>query len=241
MDPPIWDVTVFTKNRERLLAGEVAARFMGAVLGQERVQALLSDEPFSVDGTRIEAWASIKSFRPKDGDGDDQPPVRRNGERDFRAEQRSNDSQASTTDPDARLFQKAAGQAAKLAFMGHVLTENRACLVIDARLTHATGTAEREAALAMVGDVPGRHRITLGADKGYDAANFVAALRGLNVTSHVARNTSGHRSAIDGRTTRHQGYWASQILRKRIEDVFGWAKATAPMLRSRIARAGSSP
>ena len=117
MDPPIWDVTVFTKKRERLLAGEVAARFMGAVLGQERVQALLSDEHFSVDGTLIGAWASIKSFRPKDGDGDDQPPVRRNGERNFRGEQRSNDSQASTTDPDARLFQKAPGQAAKLAFM----------------------------------------------------------------------------------------------------------------------------
>jgi transposase len=233
MDAPIWDVTVFTKNRERLLAGDVAAKFMTAVLGQERVKALLSDDHFSVDGTLIEAWASMKSFRPKDGDGDDTPPQGRNGERDFRGEKRSNETHASTTDPDARLFRKGPGQAAKLAFMGHVLMENRSCLVVDARLTLATGTAEREAALDMVGTVPGRRRITLGADKGYDAASFVAALRGLNVTPHVARNTSGRRSAIDGRTTRHAGYRASQIIRKRIEEVFGWAKATAPMRKTR--------
>ncbi len=220
MDAPIWDVTVFTKNRERLLAGDVAARFMAAVLGHERVKALLSDEHFSVDGTLIEAWASMKSFRPKDGGGDDAPPQGRKGERNFRGEKRSNETHASTTDPDARLFRKGPGQAAKLAFMGHVLMENRSCLVVDARLTLATGTAEREAALAMVEDVPGRRRISLGADKGYDAASFVAALRGLNVTPHVARNTSGRRSAIDRRTTRHPGYRASQIIRKRIEEVF---------------------
>jgi len=233
MDAPIWDVTVFTKNRERLLEGDVATRFMAAVLNQERVKALLSDEHFSVDGTLIEAWASMKSFRPKDGGGDDAPPKGRNGERNFRGEKRSNDTHASTTDPDARLFRKAPGQAAKLAYMGHVLMENRSCLVVDARLTLATGTAEREAALAMIEDVPGRHRITLGGDKGYDAASFVAALRALNATPHVAQNTSGRRSAIDGRTTRHPGYRASQIIRKRIEEVFGWSKATAPMRKTR--------
>jgi transposase len=232
MDAPIWDVTVFTKNRERLLAGDVAAKFMAAVLGQERVKALLSDDHFSVDGTLIDAWASMKSFRAKDGGGD-QPPKGRNGERNFRGEKRSNETHASTTDPDARLFRKGPGQAAKLAFMGHVLMENRSCLVVDARLTHATGTAEREAALAMVGDVPGRRRITLGADKGYDAASFVAALRGLKVTPHVAQSTSGRRSAIDGRTTRHAGYPASQIVRKRIEEVFGWCKTVAPMRKTR--------
>jgi len=234
MDAPIWDVTVFTKNRDRLLEGDVAARFMAAVLDQERVKALLSDEHFSVDGTLIEAWASMKSFRPKDGGGDDdQQPAGRNGERNFRGEKRSNETHASTTDPDARLFRKAPGQAAKLAYMGHVLMENRSCLVVDARLTLATGTAEREAALAMIEDVPGRHRITLGGDKGYDAASFVAALRALNATPHVAQNTSGRRSAIDGRTTRHAGYRASQIIRKRIEEVFGWAKSTAPMRKTR--------
>lgn len=178
----------------------------------------------------------MKSFRPKDGGGDGAPPVGRNGERNFHRQKRSNDTHASTTDPDARLLRKAPGQAAKLAFMGHVLMENRSCLVVDARLTLATGTAEREAALAMVGDVPGRHRITLGADKGYDAASFVDALRGLNVTPHVAQSTSGRRSAIDGRTTRHAGYRASQIIRKRIEEVFGWAKATAPMRKTRHRR-----
>jgi transposase len=234
MDAPIWNVTVFTKNRDRLLEGDVAARFMAAVLNQERVKALLSDEHFSVDGTLIEAWASMKSFRPKEGGGDDeQPPAGRNGERNFRGEKRSNETHASTTDPDARLFRKAPGQAAKLAYMGHVLMENRSCLVVDARLTLATGTAEREAALAMIEDVPGRHRITLGGDKGYDAASFVAALRALNATPHVAQNTSGRRSAIDGRTTRHAGYRASQIIRKRIEEVFGWTKATAPMRKTR--------
>lgn len=233
MDAPIWDVTVFTKNRERLLEGDVAAKFMAAVLSQERVKALLSDEHFSVDGTLIEAWASMKSFRPKDGGGDEQPPRGRNGERDFHGEKRSNDTHASTTDPDARLFKKAQGQAAKLAFMGHVLMENRSALVVDARLTHATGTAEREAALDMVGHLSGRHRITLGCDKGYDAASFVAALRGLKVTPHVAQNISGRRSAIDGRTTRHAGYRASQIIRKRIEEIFGWGKTVAPMRKTR--------
>jgi hypothetical protein len=155
---------VFTKNRERLIAGDIAAQFMAAVLGQEQVKALLSDDHFSVDGTLIEAWASIKSFRPKDGSG--QPPApSRNGERDFHGEKRSNETHASITDPDARLYRKGSGQPAKLAYLGHVLMENRHALVVDTRLTLATGTAEREAGLAMVAARPGHHRITLGADK----------------------------------------------------------------------------
>jgi transposase len=209
MDAPIWDVTVFTKNRERLLDGDVAAKFMVAVLGQPRVKALLSDEHFSVDGSLIEAWASIKSFQPKDeGDG---PPAGggRNAGRDFHGERRRNESHASTTDPDARLYRKGRGKEAKLCHMGHRLMENRHGLIVDALLTPASGTAERDAALAMPDRQAGRHRVTLGADKGYDAADFVVDLRALNVTPHIAQNTS-RRSAIDGRTTRHPGYAVSQ-------------------------------
>src|ERR1700751_3969939 len=218
MDAPIWDVTVFTKNRDRLIEGEIAAQLMAAVLSRADVKALLSDEHFSVDGTLIEAWASMKSFRPKDGGGSP-PDAGRNGERDFHGETRSNETPASTTDPDARLIRKGRGQAAKLAYMGHVLMENRHALVVDTRLTLATGTAEREAALEMVADRPGNHRITLGADKAYDAAEFVADLRERNVTPHVAQNTTNRRSAIDGRTTRHPGYAVSGRVRKRIEEV----------------------
>jgi transposase len=161
MDAPVWDVTVFTKNRERLLEGDIARGFLRAILIEPVVQRLLSTEHFSVDGTLIEAWASMKSFRPKDG-GDGPPTPGRNGERDFRGERRSNATHASTTDPDARLYRKARGQAAKLCYMGHLLMENRSGLVVDTETTHATGTAEREAAEAMVGDVPGCGRITLG-------------------------------------------------------------------------------
>src|SRR3954447_17943468 len=217
MDAEIWDVTVFTKNRDRLIEGEIAVKFMAAVLSRPDVKALLSDDHFSVDGTLIEAWASMKSFRPKDGGGSPPGPGR-NGERDFHGETRSNETHASTTDPDARLIRKGSGQAAKLAYMGHVLMENRHGLAVDARLTSVTGTAEREAALAMIEDVPGSHRVTLGADKAYDAAGFVAGLRERRVSPHVTRNTSGRRSAIDGRTTRHPGYAASQRGRKRIEE-----------------------
>jgi transposase len=240
MDAEIWDVTVFTKNRDRLIEGEIAAKFMAAVLSRPDVKALLSDDHFSVDGTLIEAWASMKSFRPRDGGGSPPDPGR-NGERDFHGETRSNETHASTTDPDARLIRKGRGQAAKLAFMGHVLMENRSGLAVDARLTQATGTAEREAALEMVDDVPGTHRITLGADKAYDAAQFVADLRKLTVSPHVAQNTSGRRSAIDGRTTRHPGYAASQRVRKRIEEVFGWVKSSAGLRKTRhrgVARVG---
>ena len=240
MDAAVWDVTVFTKNRERLIEGDIAAKFMAAVLRQPRVAALLSDDHFSVDGTLIEAWASMKSFRPKDGSGNPPGPGR-NGERDFHGEKRSNDTHASTTDPDARLIRKAAGQAAKLAYMGHVLMENRNGLAVDVRLTHATGTAEREAALAMIEDRPGSHRKTLAADKAYDAAGFVAALRKQSVSPHLAQNTNGRRSAIDGRTTRHAGYAVSQRFRKRIEEIFGWGKASAGLRKTRhrgLARVG---
>ena len=164
LDAGIWDVTVFTKNRERLIEGDIASKFMAAVLNQERVKALLSDDHFSVDGTLIEAWASMKSFRPKDGSGAPPAPGR-NGERDFHGEKRRNQTHASVTGPDARLYRKGQGQPAKLAYLGHVVMENRHALVVDTRLTLATGTAEREAALEMVADRPGNHRITLGADK----------------------------------------------------------------------------
>jgi transposase len=234
MDAPVWDVTVFTKNRARLLAGDVAARFMAAVLGQPRVKALLSDEHFTVDGTLIEAFASLKSFRPKDEAGGDEPDGGgRNAERDFHGERRKNATHASTTDPDARLYRKGPGKEARLSHMGHLLMENRNGLIVEAALTPATGTAEREAALAMLGRQRGRHRATLGADKGYDVAGFVADLRRLNVTPHVARNTSGRRSAIDRRTTRHPGYAISQRLRKRIEEAFGWMTTTAGLRTTR--------
>ena len=247
MDAPVWDVTVFTKNRERLLAGDIAAKFLAAVLGQPRVWTLLSNDHFSVDGTLIEAWASIKSFKPKDdvkaedADGDDNGPGSgqggrpkgRNAARDFHGERRSNATHASSTDPDARLFKKARGQAAKMCHMAHVLMENRHGLVVDTALTHATGTAEREAALTMLTRMKGRHRITLGADKNYDTAAFVAELRRIKVTPHVAQNNTNRRSAIDGRTTRHPGYTASLRIRKRIEEIFGWAKTNGGLRKTR--------
>ncbi len=237
MDAPVWDVTVFTKNRERLLAGDIACGFLRAILVDPQVKPLLSDEHFSVDGTLIEAWASMKSFRPKDGGGE--PPANgRNGERDFHGEKRSNETHASTTDPDARLYKKAKGQAAKLCHMGNVVMENRAGLVIAASTTHATGTAEREAAAAMVGEMDGSRRITLGADKAYDTADFVAEMRRLGVTPHVAQNDNGRRSAIDGRTTRHDGYKASLRHRKRIEEVFGWMKTAGGQRKTRYRGTG---
>ena len=234
MDAPIWDVTVFTKNRDRFLAGEVAAQFLRAVLGQPQVRALLSDEHFSVDGTLIEAWASMKSFKLKAEAGGEPPAAGggRNAERDFHGERRRNDTHASTTDPDARLFRRGRGQEAKLCHMGHLLMENRSGLIVDALLTPATGTAERAAAEAMLGRQAGRHRASLGADKGYDASSFVTRVRALNVTPHIARNTT-RRSAIDGRTTRHPGYQASQRVRKRIEEAFGWIKTVGCLRKTR--------
>jgi len=232
VDDPVWVPTVFSKNRDRLLAGDIAAAFMDAVLNLPRVKALLSDEHFSVDGTLIRAWASMKSFRRKDG-SDEPPTPGRNGERNFRKDKRSNETHASTTDPDARLYRKSSGQPSRLCYMGHLLIENRHGLIVDVRTTHATGRAEREAAEAMVAAAARGRRVTLGSDKAYDAAEHVANLRAMGVTPHVAQNQSGRRSAIDGRTTRHPGYAISQRIRKRIEEPFGWIKAAAGLRKTR--------
>jgi IS5 family transposase len=221
VDDPVWDATTFTKNRDRLLAGDVAVKFLAAVLAQPKVKVLLSSEHFSVDGTLLEAWASTKSFRPKDGSGLP-PDAGRNGEQDFHGQRRSNDTHASTTDPDARLYRKGRGKEAKLSFMGHALMENRNGLIVGAVATRASGHAERLAALHLVEPHAERpQKVTLGGDKGFDTGDFVAELREINVTPHVAQNTSGRRSAIDGRTTRHPGYAISLRIRKRIEEAFG--------------------
>ena len=232
MDAAVWDVTVFTKNRDRLLAGEIAREFLLAVIAAPEVKPLLSNEHFSVDGTLIEAWASMKSFRPKDGSGEPPGPGR-NGERNFHGERRRNDTHASNTDPDARLFRKSRGASSTLCHMGHVLMDNRQGLVVDALVTRATGTAERDAAVVMLDDLTENRRRTLGADKAYDTADFVRRTRARGVTPHVARNDRGRRSAIDGRTTRHIGYDLSLRARKRIEEVFGWVKASAGLRKTR--------
>jgi len=233
LDAPVWDATVFTKNRDRLLEGDVARAFLAAVLGQPQVQALLSQEHFSVDGTLIEAWASMKSFKPKDGSSEEGPGGGRNAERDFRGEKRGNATHASTTDPEARLYRKSSGQAAKLCFMGHLLMENRHGLVVDTELTRAAGWAERATAVAMAEDLPGGGRKTLAADKGYDSAALVNELRRHGVTPHVAQNTTNRRSAIDRRTTRHPGYAKSQRTRKRIEEAFAWIKTVGGLRKTR--------
>jgi transposase len=231
IDDPAWDQTTFGKNRDRLLAGDVAHKFLAAVLANPKVKRLLSTEHFSVDGTMIEAWASMKSVRPKDGSGEPPAPGR-NGEADFHGERRTNDTHQSTTDPDARLYRKGAGREARLGFIGHALMENRNGLVVDACLTRADGHAERIAALHMIEPHAERpRRITLGADKGYDVEDFVNELRSINVAPHVA--AKARRSAIDGRTTRHAGYRISLVIRKRIEEVFGWAKAAAGLRKTR--------
>jgi len=224
MDDRVWDVTVFTKNRDRLLSGEIAESFFQAILEQARAAGLLSDEHFTVDGTLIEAWASQKSFRPKDEDEGGSGSARPS-ERDFHGERRRNDTHASTTDPDARLFRKGQGKEAKLVYMGHVITENRNGLVVATEMTIATGTAEREASVAMMERVERARRSTLGGDKGYDTQDHVKDLRELGVTPHVAKHDRGRRSAIDGRTTSHEGYEISQRKRKCVEQVFGWGKS----------------
>jgi hypothetical protein len=236
----VWYASTFSKNRERLLDGEIAARFLSAILARPQVKRLLSTEHFSVDGTLIEAWCSMKSFRPKDEAGADEPPADspggRNDEVDFRGSRRSNDTHASATDPDARLYRKSPGAGAKLCYMGHVLMENRNGLAVDAETTRVAGFAERLTAVAMLDDVErsdGR-RITLAADRAYDTRDFVAELRDRCVTPHVAQNVSGRRSAIDGRTTRHPGYRASIRIRKRIEEVFGWVKSAAGQGKTRF-------
>ncbi len=229
IDDPAWDHSVFSKNRDRLLDGDIAAKFLGAILSQPKVKRLLSTDHFSVDGTLIEAWASMKSFKPKDGS--DEPPSAgggRNSEADFHGEKRSNETHASTTDPDAKLYRKGKGKEAKLSFMGHGLMENRHGLLVNAYLTKATGYAERAAALHMIEPFCDRPQaITLGADKAYDTKDFVRDLRSMKVTPHVAQNVNGRRSAIDGRTTRHPGYKVSLRIRKRIEEAFGWIKTVA--------------
>jgi transposase len=236
VDDAAWDHSVFSKNRERLLEGDIAAKLLSGVLAHPRVKRLLSTDHFSVDGTLIEAWASMKSFKPKDGS--DEPPADgdgRNREADFHGEKRSNDTHASTTDPEARLYRKGPGKEAKLCFMGHALMENRNGLVVDACLTPADGRAERVAALHMIEPHADRPQaITLGADKAYDAEDFLNELRSMKVTPHVAQNTSGRSSAIDGRTTRHAGYAVSQRIRKRIEEAFGWIKMVAGLEQTKF-------
>lgn len=291
IDDAVWVPTVFSKNRDRLLTTDIARQFLAAILADKAVAPLLSDEHFSVDGTLVQAWASMKSFQPRETASSAEPPAAgdagpgrdggastgepatcgdagsgrdgdasatepatsggegpnrdgdaptaepaaagRNAEVDFHGQKRSNATHASRTDPEARLYRKGPGKEAKLCFMGHALMENRNGLVVDACLTEADGHAEREAALALIeprADRPGR--ITLGADKGYDAEDFVNELRSMNVTPHVAAKVTG--SAIDGRTTRHEGYAVSQRIRKRIEEVFGWGKTVGPLAQTML-------
>jgi transposase len=227
IDERAFDATTFSKNRQRLLDHEIADRFFALVVEQARLRRYLSSEHFSVDGTLLEAWASHKSFKPKDGPGGP-PPAGRNAEADFHGERRTNETHASTTDPEARMARKSNATAAKLSYAGHLLMEHRNALIVDIDLTEATGHAERDAAIGMLRRQPPRaRRRTVAADKGYDTAAFVAEARGLGFTPHVAPNTTNRRSAIDGRTTRHAGHALSQRLRKRIEEPFGWMKTVA--------------
>jgi transposase len=235
---PVWHPTVFTKNRDRLLEGAVAEEFFSQIVGQARDRNLLSDEHFTVDGTLIEAWAGQKSFQRKDKNHDplNPPPVDHgsNPTVNWHKEKRSNDTHESLTDPMARLYKKSRGAEARLGYLGHVVTENRNGLVVDVRLTQATGTAEREAAIQMVGNKPAGKRVTLGGDRGYDTKGFVEACRESKITPHVAQNDSNRRSAIDGRTTHHEGYAVSQRKRKRVEEVFGWIKTVAQQRKTRF-------
>jgi transposase len=217
---PAFDASSFSKNKARLLEHRVAREFLVAVVVEARRRKLLSEDHFSVDGTLLEAWASLKSIHPKDGGGP-RKPGERNPDVDFHGQSRTNDTHCSSTDPEARLARKGMGKEAKLCFAGHVLMENRNGLVVDVTVTGATGTAERDTALDMIDKVPGSRRITLGADKGYDTRDFVMACREMNVTPHVARRKW---SIVDERTTRHEGYGLSQRVRKRIEEIWGWVK-----------------
>jgi transposase len=241
VDEPAWDHSSFSKNRDRLLEGEIAAKFLAAVVAQPRVKRLLSSDHFSVDGTLLEAWASIKSFRRKDGGDNDAPGPGRNAERNFHKEKRSNETHRSITDPEARLYKKGDGQPARLCYMGHALMENRNGLAIGGLATLATGMAEREAALMLIDRTRGSsRRITLGADKAYDVADFVAALRARSVSPHIA--IDGHvrvtgkprKTSVDCRVTRHEGYAISQRCRKPIEEVFGWIKGAARLAKVKL-------
>jgi len=229
IDAKAFDATTFTKNRDRLLEADIADRFFAAVVRQAKLRRYVSSEHFAVDGTLLEAWASHKSFKPKDDPGPGAPtPSGRNVEVDFRGEKRSNQTHRSTTDPEALLARKSAGTPARLCYAGHLLMENRNALIVDAELTQANGYAERATALELLGRLPRRaRRRTVAADKGYDTAGFVADCRNLGVTPHVAKHSNGRRSAIDGRTTRHPGHRVSQRIRPRIEEPFGWIKTIA--------------
>jgi hypothetical protein len=229
MDEVVWNHAVYSKNRERLLNEEIAASFFARVL--ERAKPFMSDEHFTVDGTLIEAWASQKSFRPKDGSGKPSGP---GGDVDFKGEKRRNETHESTTDPDARLWTKSRGSEAKLSYMGHVMMENRNGLLVETFLTEANGRAERDAALLMAEAVPRRKRVTLAGDKNYDTREFVRELRGMNITPHVAQNTTNRRSAVDERTTRHAGYEVSQRKRKRVEQSFGWMKMVGMLKKVKL-------
>jgi transposase len=233
LDDPIWDPTVFTKNRERVLAGDVAHAFFDCVLAHARQRHLLSSEPFTVDGTLIEAWAGQKRFKKTAAAAGPAPDDPGNPTVDFRGERRPNATHASTTDPEARLDPKAPGQTATLCSRGHVLMENRHGLAVNTRVTQATGTAEREAALAMAAERSGARRITLGADTADDTQDFVRQVRGKPVTPHVAQNTTSRARAIDGRPTRHAGDAVSQRTRTRVEEIFGWLKPVGVMRKTR--------
>jgi transposase len=242
IDERVWERTVFSANRDRLLNESIAREFFRRVVMLAEWGGAVSDEHFSVDGTLIEAWASQKSFVPKasqKGKDDDEPPAKggsgggRNEEVDFHGQRRSNETHASTTDPEARLYKKSKGTTSRLCYIGHALSENRNGLVVDAEVTLATGRAEREAAVRMLKrTVQGKKKATLGADKGYDVASFVAEVKALGIKAHVARKKTG--SAIDGRTARGKGYQASLRVRKRIEEVFGWAKTVGGLRKTRF-------
>ncbi len=231
MDQPVWDVTVFTKNRRRFLEADIATHFFQRVIEQARNLDLMSDEHFTVDGTLLEACAGLKSFKQKDAGEPPVPDDPGNPTIDFHGEKRSNKTHASTTDPDAMLARKGNGKEAKLSYNGNVLMENRNGLVADVQVLPATGTAEREAALMMIGSLEGTEAVTVGGDKGYDTKEFVAECRQMNATPHVAQKV--RYSAIDGRTTRHAGYAISQQKRKRVEEIFGWIKTVGGMRKLR--------
>jgi transposase len=237
MDDPVWDATTFTKNRDRLLEGDIADAFFAEVLAAIRAEGLLSDEHFTVDGTLLEAWASHKSFKPRQGPPSP-PDDPKNPTVNFHGQRRRNDTHQSTTDPDARLYKKAVGREAKLGYLAHLLTENRHGFIVDTAVTAAMGTAERDAAVMMLGELPlTTRRVTVGGDKNFDMPAWVAAVRQMGITPHVAQHTTNRRSAIDGRTTRHPGYLLSQRCRKKVEQPFGWMK-TVGLLRKLRHRGG---
>jgi transposase len=239
MDDGVWDASTFSKNRDRLLEADVAREFLATLIGLPQVKLLLSGDHFSVDGTLIDAWASMKSFRPKDGSGSP-PDGGRNGERDFHKEKRSNETHASTTDPDARLFRKGSGRESRLCFIGHTLMENRNGLAVQADVSHATGTSERDIALALIDRHKSPRRVTLAADKLFDVESFVTGLRVRKVTPHIAIDGRVsklgvvRKTAVDGRTTRHPGYTTSLRVRKRIEEIFGWAKTVGGIAKVKV-------